>query len=39
MDATHLSVFHSVSNHARGKYSSLPQLFFLSFFSLEQETV
>ncbi len=36
MDATHLSVFHSVSNRARGKCSSLSQLptlwlfFFLS---------
>ncbi len=41
MDATHLSVFHSVSNHTRGKCSSLPRLRTLSthFFFLEQETV
>ncbi len=30
MDETHLSVFHSVSNHARGKRSSLPRLHMLS---------
>ncbi len=30
MDATHLSVFHSVSNRTRGKRSSLPRLRTLS---------
>ncbi len=41
MNETHLSVFHSVSNRARGKHSrNLPRLAMLSthFFSLEQET-
>ncbi len=41
MDATQLSVFHFVSNRARGKHSSLPQRRTLSnqFFFFLQETV
>ncbi len=39
MDETHLSIFHSVSNHARGKRSSLPRLHMLStlFFFIQKQ--
>ncbi len=37
MDATHLSMYHSVSNRARGKRSFLPRLNYLFF--LYEETV
>ncbi len=41
MDAMHLSVFHSISNRASGKRSSVPAPYTFNtlFFSREQETV